>query len=131
MKKFLLLFIFSLITFTSSAEIISFKTTSYTYKTKGLYGWSDWYPVQSSNMLLTINTDTDIIIINSPKRQIYKIYDYENAYVDNDGDAVLIFYFIDQDRDYGQMRLIQRRSGKSEIYIDFNNIIWTYTVIRL
>lgn len=131
MKKILLALLFSIISLTTFSQVINFETTSYTYKTYNGYSWSKWAPYQSSSMLLTMDLDRDLIIIYSPKTQIYKILDYSGAYTDNDGDATLKFRFIDGDGDYGTMRLMQRRSGKSEVYIQFANVIWVYSVRRL
>lgn len=131
MKRLLLAMLLCIISVTSFAQTISFETTSYTYKTYNGYSWSNWAPYQNSSMLLTMDLDRDLVIIYSPKTQVYKIIDYYGAYTDNDGDATVEFKFVDQDGDYGTMRLMQRRSGKSEVYIQFANVIWVYSVIRL
>lgn len=132
MKKFLIALILVVLTAVSaSAQTIRFRTTSYTSKEYTAYGWTNWKPYQSSDMLVTMNLDTDIVTIYSPRKQIYKIISCEGEYIDNDGEPVLLYRFIDQDGDIGTMKLMQRRSGKSEIYIGFNNIIWVYSVIRL
>lgn len=116
---------------TGFSQVIRFNTTSFTSKEKGYYGWSDWKPRQSSDMLLTLDLNSDLVTIYSPRVQVYKIIDYLGNWIDEDGDQVIKFRFIDQDGDIGTMRLMQRRSGTSEIYIDFSNIIWVYSVIRL
>ena len=131
MKRLLLMMLLCIISITSFAQIINFETTSYTYKTYNGYTWSKWAPYQSSSMLITIDIDRDLVIIDSPKTQIYKITDYVGMYTDNDGDTTMEFKFIDQDRDRGTMRLVQRRNGKSEIYIDFANVIFVYSIRRL
>ena len=132
MKKFLLALILVVLTAVSvSAQTIRFRTTSYTSKEYTAYGWTNWKPYQSSNMLVTMNLDTDIVTIHSPRKQIYKIISYEGEYIDNDGEPILLYRFIDQDGDIGTMKLMQRRSGKSELYIMFNSIIWVYSVVRL
>lgn len=116
---------------TASAKTINFRTTSYTYKTNNGYGWSEWSKTEKSNMLLTIDFDTDLITIYSPKMQIYKVTSAQDGYYDEDGDFIVRFKFFDQDGDMGTMDLIQRVSGKSEIYIRFSNIMWVYSVIRI
>lgn len=131
MKKFIFAIIFSFIAIAVSAQTISFRTTSYTYKEMGYYGWTDWKPYQSSNMLITMDLTNDVVTIYSPKTQIYAIYSYNGSYVDSDGDQISKYSFVDQDGDIGQMRLVIRRNGTSELYIDFSNIIWVYSVIRL
>lgn len=131
--KRLITFIVSLVLFvtTGIAQVIRFNTTSYTSKVKKSYGWTNWRPRESSDMLLTIDLDSDLVTIYSPKIQVYKIIDYLGNWIDQDGDQVVKFEFIDQDGDRGMMRLIERRNGNKEIYIDFSNIIWVYSVIRL
>lgn len=119
------------ISMTVSAQVINFRTTSYTSKEYTPYGWTDWRPYQSSNMLLVIDIDRDLVTIHSPKIQRYKIIEYEGTYTDYDGDQTMQYRFIDNDGDLGVMRLMQRRNGKSEVYIQFANIIWVYSVIRL
>ena len=132
MKKFLVaFFLIVLTTISVSAEVVRFRTTSYTSKQYTPYGWTEWRPYQDSDMLLTIDFDNDIVTIYSPKTQVYKIISYEGSGIDYDGDAVAEFRFVDQDRDRGTMRLVQRRSGKSEIYISFANVSWCYSVVRL
>lgn len=125
----LILIIFSVIT--ASSQVIDFRTTSYTSKQYTAYGWTNWKPYQSSNMLVTMNFNTDIVTIFSPRKQVYKIISYEGSGIDYDGDAVAEFNFIDQDGDVGTMKLMQRTNGKSEIYIMFSNVIWCYSVRRL
>lgn len=131
MKKFLILLLLGIVSFTASSQVINFETTSYTYKTFTGYGWSRWAPYERSSMLLTLNIDQDLVIIHSPRTQIYKIIDYAGMYSDRDGDCTAEFKFIDQDGDRGTMRLMQRTSGKFEVYIQFADIIWVYSVIRL
>lgn len=131
MKRLLLAMLLCVVSVASFAQTISFETTSYTYKTHNGYSWSNWAPYQNSSMLLTMDLDRDLVIIYSPKTQIYKIIDYSGAYTDNDGDATIEYKFIDQDGDRGTLKLMQRRSGKSEVYIQFANIIWVYSVVRL
>lgn len=115
----------------ASGQIIKFRTTSYTSKEYTPYGWTNWQKYQRSDMLVEMDFSNDIVTIYSPRRQYYKIVNYNGTYTDRDGDTTASFDFIDQDNDYGSMRLVQRRNGKSEIYIDFSNIIWVYSVVRL
>lgn len=119
------------ISMTVSAQVINFRTTSYTSKEYTPYGWTNWRPYQNSNMLLTIDIDSDLITIYSPRTQYYKIIEYDGAYIDKDRDETIRFKFIDQDGDRGTIRLMQRRNGKSEVYIQFPNVMWVYSIIRL
>ena len=115
------------------SQIINYKTVAFSINQYDeLYhkwtGWSSW---EKSNMLLTINFDTSVVTVYSPVTQIYSIYKSEGNYYDSDNDYHMVFKFIDQDNDRGTMRLLQRHSGESEIYIEFADIKWCYTVLKL
>lgn len=131
MKRVLFL-VFCIVTvFSASAQILKFKTTGYTHKEKNYYGWTNWSPWESSSMLIQMNLNTDIVTIYSPKIQQYNIINYNGSYVDRDGDTVSEYRFIDQDGDVGTMKLMVRTTGRSEMYIQFANVIWCYSVIRI
>lgn len=129
-KKILLIVIFTLVTFSVSAETWRFKTKAYSQREMS-YGywreWSDWCP---SNINITMNLDTDIITIFSPRTQYYSITSYVGNYTEN-GAAVAEYKFIDQDGDRGTLLLVIKPNGQSEIYIKFANIQWAYIVIRV
>ena len=117
----------------ASAQTLNFRTTSYAQATvyNGRYYWGDW---ESSNMLVTINLDTDIIKVYSPRTQVYKVYgtyNNGNAYTDNSGGSNVKYYVYDQDGDRGEIRLRIERNGNSQIYVDFSNVAWCYNVRRI
>lgn len=135
MKRILMLLVLIMtLCGTAIAQTQWYKTTAYaeaTVLSTGRYIWSDW---QSSNMNICFNLGTDTIIIYSPRRQVYTIYDtYNNgnAYVDNSGGQNVKFYVIDQDGDLGEIRLRIERNGNSQIYVDFSNVAWVYNVTRI
>lgn len=133
MIKKLLLLVFLFIGVSVSAQVIKFRTVAYSenrydFNLQRWNGWSDW---EKSNMLLTVDLQNDVIKVYSPTPQIYKVYETGESYYDSDGDLNILFNFIDQDYDKGVVRLLQRRSGSSEIYIEFLNVRWCYRVLRL
>lgn len=133
MIKKLLLLVFLFIGVSVSAQVIKFRTVAYSenrydFNLQRWNGWSDW---EKSNMLLTVDLQNDVIKVYSPTPQIYKVYESGESYYDSDGDINILFNFIDQDYDKGVVRLLQRRSGSSEIYIEFLNVRWCYRVLRL
>lgn len=131
MKKFLIVFMM-LVGFvvSANAEILTFKTTGYYERTHYSWGWGSWSNKQSSNMNIVINLNTDVVTIYSPRTQVYRIYQHAGNYTDSDGDYTMEYKFYDQDGDRGTMRLVIRRSGNSQIYIDFANVSWAYDVYR-
>ena len=131
MKKLLFLILFVLSTITISAQVYTYRTYQYAYKQVNSYGnWTNWSDWQKSDMLMTINFDTDIVKIYSPKVQTYRITEFVRNFTDNSGGKQVELAFVDQDGDRGHMRLRIETNGNSQVYIEFNNIMWVYNVIR-
>lgn len=131
--KTLLLILVLFISLPISSQILKYKTVAYAtnqynYYTKKWSGWSSW---EDSSMLLTMDLQNDIVTIYSPVTQVYKIYKAEESYYDADKDLNIPFKFIDQDGDRGTLKLLQRASGSSEVYIEFLNVRWCYRVIKI
>ena len=104
-----------------------YKAYQYTQKMSYESDFDDWTTV---NIPITFNLTTDQIIIYSKRVQTYYIYKYD-TYISNEGLNAVRFYFVDQDLDKGTCRLVIRKDGTSQIYIDFSNITWVYNVIRI
>ena len=117
---------------TTYSQVYHFKTTEFAYRIKDLQnnwtGWSDW---ETSDMLITFNTNNNIVTILSPATQVYNIIEYGDKYTDSKGGIQYVLKFIDQDYDYGIMRLRVDPSGVGQIYIDFLDISWVYNIIKL
>lgn len=131
MKKLLIVIILLMTGVLSSwSELIRLRATNYCIRERGYYGWTDYSKPTRCDVPIVIDTDEDLVTIYSARPQIYNIVRYVGSGYDNDGDYVIKFQFIDQDYDQGTMRLIERRSGNHEVYIDFSNISWVYSVTR-
>lgn len=133
MKTRLFILIFLLMGISSYSQTlhyrtVAFSTNSYNTYTSSWSGWSEW---EESDMLLTMDLDTDIVTIYSPITQVYYLQKFVTSFYDSDGDFHIIIKFIDQDKDIGTLRLLQRKSGESEVYIEFGNIKFCYRVVTL
>ena len=137
MKKYLLIFVlmFGMIFGSYSecnAQTYYYKTFEFAIKYKsssGIWGnWSDWQP---SNMTLTIDLDRDVITVYSEKRQVYQVLENMGSYTDESQGRQTKFYVIDQDGDYGYVRLRIEKNGNSQVYVDFGDVMWVYNVRRI
>lgn len=132
MKNFLLtlLFVIGFITpINTYAETYYYRTTEFAYKQINDYGrWTNWSDWEESNILISINLSTDVVVIFSPRTQRYKITDHIRNYTDNSGGKQSEYKFIDQDGDVGSMRLRKEKNGNSQLYIEFSNIMWVYNI---
>jgi len=135
MKKFLLILFISMLGLFGNpnnvdAQTYYYKTTEFAIKYKKSYGWSEWSDWQKSNMTMKIDFDADIIVIYSEKRQVYKVIESMGTYTDDSGGKQSKFYVLDQDNDFGYIRLRIERNGNSQLYVDFNDVMWVYNVVR-
>lgn len=103
-----------------------YQTTEFAYKLEG-QDWSRWY---DSKITIKFIMNQDKIIIYSDDPQIYRVIATMDPPYDPSGQQVK-FKVIDQDGDYGYLRLRVENSGNSQIYIDFSDISWVYNVIRM
>ena len=135
MKKYfiVLMLMFSMF-FGSSTNCLSqtyyYKTYQFAIKYKTSYGWGNWSDWQKSNMKMKIDLDEDMIVIYSEKLQVYSVLESMGTYTDDSGGRQTKFYVIDQDGDYGYVRLRIEKNGNSQVYIDFNDVMWVYNVVR-
>lgn len=130
MKKLLVFIMIFVCALGVSAQTQWYKGYQYSQRYVNTYGnWTSWSDWSTCNIPIKFDLNSDVITIYSKKTQIYKVYK-SDSYVDSDGETVVRFYFIDQDLDYGHMRLMIRSNGNSQIYIDFKDISWCYNVKR-
>lgn len=129
MKRILIIFAFLLSIVGASAQVQYYRSTAFAQANvyNGRYVWGNW---ESSNMTITINLNTDIITIYSPRTQVYRVLNSGDSYTDNSGGRQVSFKVIDQDGDRGTIRLRIEKSGNSQIYVDFSNVAWVYNVVR-
>lgn len=136
MKKILFTLILGLFAIAAHCETQHYLGTEYALANVnkyGTYSWSQWY---DSNVLIVINTDTDIVTIGSKKPQLYKIYKYEGKTFDNGGGYQVIFDVIDNEGDLGTLRIRVQYDAfgnitNAQLYIDFSNVAWVYNIIPL
>lgn len=131
MKK-LILFTIMLFTLTIvSAETLYYRTTDFAFKIYQNGEWSKWSDWIESDCRVNINLDSDKIIIFSNEPQIYKIIELKEVKEDKSSGQQIIFRVIDQDDDYGDLRLRKQKDGNLQLYVDFADIMWVYNIKEL
>ena len=116
---------------TVSAQTYYYKTKQFAIKYKGTNGWGEWSDWEASDMKMKIDMDDDLIVIYSKATQIYRVLEDMGSYTDESGGKQQKFWVIDQDDDYGYVRLRIEKNGNSQIYVDFNDVMWVYNVVRV
>ena len=113
------------------AQVYTYKTTGYAHKEVNSQGnWNDWSDWLDSNMRVTISYDDDIIVIYSPKKQIFRITKHIRNYTDNSGGKQAEFAAVDQDGDRCHIRMRIETNGNSQLYVEYSNLILCWNVKR-
>ncbi|MEO1514679.1 MAG: hypothetical protein AAFV95_06690 [Bacteroidota bacterium] len=113
-----------------SQKVIKMKSTAYSTRSLSSSGnWSDWSNWEKTEVLMVLKNER--ITIYSKRKQEYDIIKYYDEYVDSDGDSVLKLQCVDQDGDMCHLRIINRKSGKQQLYVDFSNINWVYNFRKM
>lgn len=123
----LLLFSFTF----AQAQITQYRTIKFAQASvyNGNYTWGDW---ERSNMDVYINWAALTMIIKSPSPQCYSFSENMSSYTDNQGAEIFRTFAVDQDGDRCHIRFrINKREGYCQIYIDFNNVAWVYSVAKV
>ena len=60
-------------------QVLKLKSTSYSSKIKGEYGWSNWEDWTETSVLITIDEKKERIVIYSSEKQVYDIAEDEGA----------------------------------------------------
>lgn len=123
MKKFILIFALLLGLTTTYAQNVSY-VTAYEVAIKIDGYWSEWQPCK---VPIKIDIDNDKITIYSNEVQIYRVVGDAETPPDNNGQQIA-FIVIDQDGDRGRFRFRVQNNGVKQVYVDFNNISWCYSV---
>lgn len=132
--KRILLSILALILFstTAYAQTFKYKTTDFAYKTYDFNTgiWSDWSDWESSDMLVVISLDREVINIYSEEMQEYDIFDYEGTSTDASGGESMTFNCVDRDGLRCNIRLRIQSDGIKQLYVDYNDIMWVYSMVE-
>lgn len=123
MKKFILIFALLLGLTTTYAQNTSYMT-AYELAVKVDNNWSDWVPC---NITVKMDYDRGKITIYSDQVQIYTIIEHADPPYDTNGKQIA-YIVIDQDGDQGRFRFRQQNNGARQIYVDFADISWCYSV---
>jgi hypothetical protein len=115
------------------AQVYKLKATGFSMKYEiDEYTWSEWSEWSESNVLCTIDVQTDRITIYSKETQVYDVIEEEEEVIDDEGDWTLPFICIDKDGGKCRIRLMKRAEDEQlQLYVDYNDIKWVYDVYSL
>ena len=117
----------------SFSQAYKYQTTGFSVLEKDKKGnWGKWSDLEKVNLLVTLDTDKNRIIIYSREIQIYKIVNYEKK-EENDTDEIFPFSCSDLDGQPFVISIIIRKNQnyRKQLYINHKNVILQYNIENL
>lgn len=135
MKKIILVVFFITIANISYSQVIKCKADAIAIKTKNEYSekWSEWSKWEEVDILITIDPDKDRVKVFSKVEQVYDIIKSYGESYDEDGDKTIKWQCVNDDGLKCTVRLVKlySKEGKSQLYIDFSDMMWVYNIYKL
>ncbi|MCQ2287952.1 MAG: hypothetical protein MJZ74_02535 [Muribaculaceae bacterium] len=114
----------------SHAEVYKYKTSSIALRTTDNYGnWGEWSDWEDCNVLVVWNTEKSVINIYSATPQEFDVYEAGDKFKsDASGGKTWSLKCVDADGVRCTIRLRVQSDGQSQLYVDYSNISYVYTI---
>jgi len=116
----------------SSAQVYKFQTTGFSVLEKNEKGkWGKWSDLQKADIVITLDTNKNRIIVYSQEIQLYKILSYGEK-EENDNDIIYTFECADTDGQPFVISIITRKAQnhRKQLYINQKDVIVVYNIIN-
>jgi hypothetical protein len=116
----------------SYGQVYKFQTTGFSVLEKNEKGsWGKWSDLQNVNLMVTLDTNKNRIVVYSQEIQIYDILDYQEKQ-ENDTDQVYSFNCKDIDGESFTISIITRKNqnNRKQLYINQKNVIIVYNIVN-
>ncbi|MFM2369273.1 MAG: hypothetical protein RL619_1573 [Bacteroidota bacterium] len=117
----------------SYSQNYKFKTSGFSVLEKNEKGkWGKWSDLDLVNILVTLDTNKNRIIIYSQVIQLFEIIDYQ-ATEENDTDIVYSFTCKDNNGDNCTLSIITRKKqdNRKQLYINYDDRIVVYNIFNM
>ncbi len=116
----------------SYSQVYKFQTTGFSVLEKNDKGsWGKWSDLQNVNLMVTLDTNKNRIVVYSQEIQIYDILDYQEKQ-ENDTDQVYSFNCKDIEGEIFTISIITRKNqnNRKQLYINQKNVIIVYNIVN-
>ena len=131
--KTLLLFLFLSIGIQKTfSQTYKFEATGFSVMEKDTKGaWGKWSDLQAVNIVITLDTDKNRIIVYSKEIQLYEIQNYEEKQ-ESESDEIYPFFCKDIDGEEFTISIITRKNqaNRKQLYINQKNVIIVYNIVN-
>lgn len=132
MKLFQLLFLclFLNISAAVSAQAYRFKSSTLSIMEKDAKGkWGKWSDFKKAEIIITLDTKKNRIIVNSQDMQLYKIVSYGEE-TENEFDRTVSFECVDNEEGPCNIVIITRKNqgNRMQLYINYSDLKMVYNI---
>ena len=131
--KILFLFlIFSLGIQKTFSQTYKFEATGFSVLEKDTKGsWGSWSELKPVNIVITLDTNKNRIVVYSKEIQLYEIQNYEEKQ-DSETDEIYPFECKDIDGEPFTISIIIRKNqgNRKQLYINQRNVIIVYNIVN-
>ena len=131
-KTLFLFLIFSLGVQKTFSQTYKFEATGFSVMEKDTKGaWGKWSDLQAVNIVITLDTDKNRIIVYSKEIQLYEIQIYEEKQ-EGESDEIYPFVCKDIDGEEFAISIITRKNqgNRKQLYINQKNVIIVYNIVN-
>jgi hypothetical protein len=114
------------------AQVYKFEATGFSVLEKTSKGtWGQWSELQPLNIVITLDTEKNRIVVYSKEVQLYEIQNYEKKQ-ENEEDLIYPFSCSDIDGQPFKISIITRKKqdNRKQLYINQKNVIVVYNIIN-
>ncbi|MFE3870593.1 hypothetical protein ACFX5F_05100 [Flavobacterium sp. ZS1P70] len=132
-KLFIILLFFGLGLQQSYSQNYKFKTSGFSVLEKNEKGkWGKWSDLGLVNILVSLDTNKDRIVIYSQAIQLFEIIDYQPT-EENDTDIVYSFTCKDNNGEDCTLSIITRKKqdNRKQLYVNYQNRIIVYNIFNM
>jgi hypothetical protein len=132
-KLFIILLFFGLGLQQSYSQNYKFKTSGFSVLEKNEKGkWGKWSDLGLVNILVSLDTNKDRIVIYSQAIQLFEIIEYQPT-EENDTDIVYSFTCKDNNGEDCTLSIITRKKqdNRKQLYVNYENRIIVYNIFNM
>ncbi len=125
--------ILGLAQFEAKAQVYKFQTTGFSVLEKNDRGvWGRWSDFQKADIVITLDTSKNRIVIYSQEIQLYRIVSYEPQ-EENENDLIYPFTCMDDDGQKFTISIITRKNqgNRKQLYINQKDFIIAYNIVNM
>ena len=131
-KTIILLLFLGLGLHQSYSQSYKFSTSGFSVLEKGQNGkWGKWSDLALVNMMVTLDTDKNRIVVYSQAIQVFEIIEYQPV-EENDTDLVYSFTCKDNNGEDCTLSIIKRKKqdNRKQLYINYGDRIILYNIFN-